>query len=55
MPDASSFSRVFRQEFGMSPWEFREDALAAGGAVLSVEGLPGKARHIGEVFRQLRG
>jgi AraC-like DNA-binding protein len=54
MPDPSSFSRVFRQEFGMTPREFREDALAAGGTALPVEGLPGKARHIGEVLRQLR-
>lgn len=55
MPDASSFSRIFRQDFGMSPREFREHALAVGGTAPPVPAPPGEARHIGEVFRHLRG
>ena len=55
MPDPSGFSRAFRQEFGMTPTEFREEVLTAGGALPLGAGLPRQARDLSDVLRRLRG
>ncbi len=53
LPEASSFSRAFRKEFGMSPTEFRLEALRANSAMPSGMGMPGHAQDLNMVLRQL--
>ncbi|WP_165943296.1 helix-turn-helix domain-containing protein [Roseicella aquatilis] len=55
MPDPSSFSRAFRQEFGMTPGEFRDVARSAGGSVLPDSLISGQPRPLDAMFRHLRG
>ncbi|WP_165943571.1 helix-turn-helix transcriptional regulator [Roseicella aquatilis] len=54
MPDPSSFSRAFRQEFGMTPGEFRDVARSAGGSVLPDSLISGQPRPLDAMFRHLR-